>query len=637
MHTLHSPVPLKRLVLASSISILLTACGGGGGSTDNGFAAGAGSTVSDGGTGAAAAGAATSNADSSVSAGISLPAAGNASVSSPASTTAPAGSANSSAAGASGTVTPAAPPINTTLPPLAMPSAIANGSTVQLECGRLYQGTLDLRGKSNVTVKTAGSCGKALLSPGQAIQGWVRHQGNIYSAPVGFDVAQVSISDQPMPKAHWPSATQTWARANASSQSSLSYGMPNADLVGATLVFKPYEWTIEARRITGYSGSTMSLASTGNVNFDGFALGGQVEFYVEGKLWMLDEPGEWAVSDGRLYVWAPDGQSPEGRVWASPDKDGIDASNSQSITVDGVAISGAANGINAMGAANLRVLNADIRNSSGNGILNTGGSGLRVDASAIRNSRHDAIAVKWGGGGERISNSTMDASGSFGMPTNAHAAINLTLSDSAVVENNRVTNSGYIGIRVFRNAVVSGNTVDGACRTLTDCGGIFTSSPERTPLNTRIENNVVRNVGPDHRLAWGIYLGDFANGTSVSGNTVTGSGNGMEILNGYNNTVTGNAFAQNTQAHVQIVESGTSEVVRNNVFADNAFTTAGRQEMYRISSDLGTGAVARFGSYSGNRYTSTSSIFANFNGEALNFTQWKSRTGQDGNSTLNAQ
>lgn len=620
MHISQAPVTLKRLALATSTSVLLAACGGG---TDNSLATSASNDVSAGGPKTAANAAAANSVDSSS-----------------ASSAASGGGENSTSGGATGAVAPAAPVTviqNTSLPPLAMPSSIANGSTVQLECGRLYQGTLDLRGKSNVAVKTVGNCGKAVLSPGQAVNGWVRHQGNIYSAPVGFDVAQVSISEQPLPKAHWPSATQVWARANASSQSSLSYGMPNADLVGATLIFKPYVWAIESRRITAYSGNTMSLASTGNVNFGGYALGGQVDFYVEGKLWMLDEPGEWAVSNGRLYVWTPDGQSPERRVWASPDKDGIDASNSQSITVDGVAISGAANGINATGAVNLHVLNVDIHNSSGNGILNSGGSGLRVDAAAIRNSKHDAIALKWGGGGERITNSTIDASGSFGMPTNSHAAINLTLSDSAVVENNKVTNSGYIGIRVFRNAVVSGNTVDGACRTLTDCGGIFTSSPERTVLNTRIENNLVRNVGPEQILAWGIYLGDYANGTSVSGNTVTGSGNGMEILNGYDNTVTGNVFAQNTQAHVQIVEAGASSVVRNNAFNSNAFAITGRQEIYRISSDLGTSAVARFGTYSGNRYTSTSSIFANFNGEALSFTQWQSRTGQDGNSVLNAQ
>ncbi|WP_158598060.1 right-handed parallel beta-helix repeat-containing protein [Noviherbaspirillum saxi] len=515
-----------------------------------------------------------------------------------------------------------------------MPSGIANGATLDLQCGRTYHGTLDLKGKSDITARTVGDCGNAVLTPGQVIAGWTRYQGNVFSAPVPFEVAQVIIADQPLTRAHWPSRAQTWAKASASDAGSLTYAMPNSDLVGATLVFKPYEWAVEARKITAYSASGMTLTSTGDINFDGYTLNGAVDFYVEGKLWMLDEPGEWALSNGRLYVWAPDGQSPEGRVWVSPNKDGIDATNAKNITLENLSIYGAANGINALGASNLSVNKTHIIHSSANGILNSGGTHLSVDATTIRNSRHDAIAVKWGGGNEVIRNSTIDASGTIGMPTNAHAAINLTAGRGALVQNNQVTNSGYIGIRVFRDAKVNSNTVDGACQVLTDCGGIFTSAPDRAALNTSIANNVIRNVGKAQRLAWAIYLGDYANGTSVTGNTVSDSGNGMEILNGYNNLIDGNNFSSSTQSHIQIVEAGTTATVRDNIFSNNRFTMTGSQEAYRISSDLGVNAVARFASYASNTYQSSSSIFANYNGEALNYAQWKQRTGQDGSSTF---
>lgn len=515
-----------------------------------------------------------------------------------------------------------------------MPANVAGGSTVVLECGRTYQGTLDLRGKADVTVRTSGMCGNAILSPGQAVSGWTRHQGDIFSAPIAFAVAQVVIGGEPLAAAHWPNRPQTWAKASASSASSLSYAMPNADLVGATLVFKPHVWAVEARRIEAYSGSKMSVTSTGNINFDGYALGGAVEFYVEGKLWMLDAPGEWAVSDGRLYVWAPDGHSPEGRAWASPDSDGVDARNSKNITLDSVSVYAAANGVNALDAIDLRVTNASIANSSGNGILNSGGHGLYVEHTTIHNTRHDAIAVKWGGGAETVRDVNINASGAIGMPTNAHAAINLTAGSGATVQDNVVTNSGYIGIRVFRDALVSNNTVDGACLVLTDCGGIMTSAPDKAPLNTRIENNSIKNVGPDQRLAWGVYLGEYANGTTVSGNVITGSGNGMEILNGFDNIVTGNDFSHNTQSHIQMVEFGGSPVVTNNLVSGNTFTTTGKQEMYRHSSELGASAVKRFGSYANNTYKSSSSIFANYNGEALAFAEWRDRTGQDATSTM---
>lgn len=517
-----------------------------------------------------------------------------------------------------------------------MPSGIGSGSLVELQCGRVYRGTLDLKGKSNVTVRTAGSCGKAVLTPGQAITGWTQYQGSIYSAPITFTAAQLLIDGQPVSQAHWPNRPQTWASASNASANSLSYAMPNTDLAGATLIFRPYDWAIEARNITGYANGAMTVAATGNPAYDGYALNGPTDFYVEGKLWMLDEPGEWAVSNGRLYVWTPDGKSPEGRAWAAPNQNAIEASDSSGITIDGVRVYGAANGINAIGAVKLGVSNVDIVNSSESGIQNSGGSGLLVDRSSIRNSRHDAISVHWGGGGETISNSSIDASGVIGMPANARAAIDLTVGDGSHILNNSVSNSGYIGIRFFRNAMVSNNTVDTACVVLTDCGGLFTSAPDKLALNTRIDGNTVRNVGPAQTLAWGIYLGDYANGATVVNNIVAGNGNGMNIFDGFSNSISGNTFSDSTQAHIQMSESGSTASVRNNAVTGNTFVARKGEETYRISSDIGTASVAQFGSYDNNSYKSSSAVFANYNGEPLSYAQWRARTGQDVGSTIAA-
>lgn len=544
---------------------------------------------------------------------------------------------NASGSGQNLAGSPSSPPAPATAPPdssqpvLALPSNVANGSTVALECGRVYRGTLDLAGKSNVSVKTNGTCGKAVITPGQEITGWTRHQGNVWVAPVAFDAAQVIVDGRPMAKAHWPSKSQTWATSSSTSANSLGYAMPNGDLNGATLVFRQHDWSIEARRITGYSGNTISFTSTGNSAYYDLAATQPVKFYVEGKLWMLDEADEWVVNAGKLYVWTPDGQSPEGRTWASPDIAAIDATNSSGISVEGVRIYGASNGIGAQGARNLRVANTEIVNSSENGIFNTGGSGLNVDGIAIRNTRHNAIYVRWGGGNESIRNSTFDSTGVLGMPTNSNGAVTLTLSPGATVADNTVRNSGYIGIRVFENSTVSRNTIEGSCQVLTDCGGIYASSENQQALNTRIEGNTIRNTSPDKRLSWGVQLDD-ANTVTVSNNTFAGNHNGIMLFNSANINVSGNRFDGSTQAHIQMAESR-SGGVRNNSVSGNTFTSGAGEEMYRVSSDLGSAAVAQFGSYGNNSYSSSNSRFANFNGELVTFAQWKSRTGQDSSST----
>lgn len=523
---------------------------------------------------------------------------------------------------------------DTSRPFLGMPASIADGSTVLLECGRVYQGRLNLRSKSNVSVATSGDCGAAVITPGQAVSGWTRHEGSIYSAPLPFEAAQVVVDGLPVDKAHWPSRSQVWAKATSASGNSLSYPMPNADLIGATLMFRANNWAIEARSVTAYSGNTFSLASTGNYAFDGYELNGPVSFYVEGKLWMLDEPGEWAFSNGRLYLWTPNGASPEGRTWAFPASHGIEATDSHNVSIVGVRIYGAANGINALGAQNLRVSNVEIANASENGIVNHGGAGLMVDRSVIRNVRHDAITVHWGGGREVIQNSRIDASGIIGMPTNSRAAINLVQTTGSRVLGNHVTNVGYIGIRVHREATALNNTVDGACMTLTDCGGIFAFARDRLPLNTRIENNTIRNVGPAQRLAWGIYLSEYANAVTVTGNTISSAGSGMNMFNNFNNIITRNSFSNNGQAHIEITESASAAVVRGLRVTGNTFISTRGEETYRNSSNLGATSVAQFGTFDSNTYVSSSPAFANVQGQLLSFAQWQQRTGQDSNSTF---
>ena len=142
---------------------------------------------------------------------------------------------------------------------LSVPSNIASGSTVNLQFGTTYQGTLELSGKNNVTVNTVGNCGRARISPGPAITGWTRYAGNIYAAPVSFTPVQVAIGAEAISAAHWPN--QPWATGTA--------GIPSSDLAGASLVFLANQSVVQSSTLTGNSVRTAK------------------RFYVEAKLWML--------------------------------------------------------------------------------------------------------------------------------------------------------------------------------------------------------------------------------------------------------------------------------------------------------------------------------------------------------------
>jgi parallel beta-helix repeat protein len=505
------------------------------------------------------------------------------------------------------TVPDGAPTPSSVLP---VPTGIASGATVSLNCGQAYQGTLDLKGKSNVTVKTAGTCGKASITPGRAVTGWQPYSGKIYSAPIGFNPVQVAVSGKPVDAAHWPNRPQIWAAAGSS--------LPSSDLAGATLVYLQNQSVIATKPITGNSVST------------------SLPFYVEGKLWMLDVPGEWAVSNGRLYMWAPDGLSPEGRVWAAPNSNGIDADNSSNITVDGVRIFAARDGISANTSSGLHVLNSEIINSTEDGIWASGSTGMQVDKTSVVNSRGNGIDGWYSVTGATVTNSTVVNTGTVGMPSPTGAGVFFGDGSTNRIDNVRVTNSGYHGISVLHNrhTTVSNSVVEAACVTLTDCAGIYTGARDKLPLDLHIESNKVNNVGGSEGIA--IYLDDFANGVTVTKNTISNSTSGMVVHNGFDNVITYNTFVSSKIK--QLVFAQDTGNIRNNQVTHNTFKSTSNEFAHALETGQN---LKTFATYDYNTYTSTNpSSFGRLwdgssPGVTLSYASWKSYMGQDAHSTMN--
>jgi parallel beta-helix repeat protein len=511
---------------------------------------------------------------------------------------------------------------------------VQSGSTLSLQCGRVYSGTLNLVGKQNVTVKTEGTCGKAAISPGKAISGWKRteHGPNpIYSAPVDFEPVQLALGGKALELAHFPNRPQVWAKGKSDNPFQIRHAMPDRDLVGALLVYRANEWLIEKRRVADYVEGHMTLAPKTGDNFDPPA---KVDFYVEGKLWMLDAPGEWAFRDGRLYVWPPDGRSPEGRAWASPKAAGIDASNSRDITIDGVKVFLATNGIDGSDSFNLHILNTEVRNSLEDGIF-AGGTGLVIDKTTVTDSGQNGIYGYYGITRSAITNSSISGSGMLGMPKRSKGGIVFEEASGQRIANNTITNSSYIGIRVHRNAIVSDNLIDGACLILTDCGGIYTFARDKLPLNVRIEGNTIKNLA--QRQAYAIYLDDHANGVIVTRNTISNNPGGMEIHNGFNNIITQNVFSASTYEHILFNETGEIPSIRHNQISHNLFISTKGEPVYRLWSVFEGKMVERFGYYNDNTYSSRHADFAEVAGTGmLDYSKWKSRMKQDARSILKA-
>src|SRR4051794_10047137 len=129
--------------------------------------------------------------------------------------------------------------------------------------------------------------------------------------------------------------------------------------------------------------------------------------------------------------------------------------------------------------------------------------------------------------------------------------------------NNKVINSGFMGIMFMgNNNLIQNNYVDTFCTVLDDGGGIYTFNytlPGQQPAkcyNRKIVSNIVLHgigakegtydTNPNYLPAEGIYLDDYTNNVQVLNNTVAYCSNaGIYVHNARNFTLIDNVMYNN--------------------------------------------------------------------------------------------
>lgn len=503
---------------------------------------------------------------------------------------------------------------------LPLPSDIKNHETIWLACGKIYSGELNLEGKKNISIKTNGNCGPATITPAQPISGWKQEKMSpgIWSAAIDFVPSQIEIEGQFIELAHYPNHPQTWAKGRSRLPGQLKAVLPNNDIAGATLVWRAADWLIMTRSVLRSDGETIFLSGSEDAEF---GLLPETDFYVEGKRWMLDTPSEWVYADGRLYVWPPDNKSPEGRVWAAKRARAINASNSRNIKIEHIKITIATLGIDATAADGMVISNVEIRNSDEEAIL-FGGSGTRIKNVRIFGSVKNGIRANDDARDVEISDSQISNIGMLGMPRRSKGAIVFENASGQRILRNTITDSAYIAVRVFRDAIVKDNHIDHACLRLTDCGGIYTYARDRQPLNVNITGNRISNL--QGRMAHAIYLDDFANGVSVTGNRIANNPGGMQLHNAFNNQIRDNDFIDSQYEQILFNETAESASICKNKIVNNRFSANRDAPVYRLWSRHGSRYLHRFANFDANVYANYSKDFAEIAGKGMmNYNSWK--------------
>ena len=517
--------------------------------------------------------------------------------------------------------------------PLPIPTDIRDGDTVLLECGRVYVGELDLSNRRNVTITTRGDCGNAMITPARPVLGWKNNPRDprLWSARLDAAPAQFEIAGQFLPLAHHPNHPHQWLRGQKRSALQLNAMLPESDVAGATLVWRAADWLIQTRIITRYDDQILHLAP---VDDEGFGLLPETEFYVEGKRWMLDSPGEWVHADGWLHVWPPDGKSPEGRAWVTQRARAINASGSQDVHIHHLKIFAATLGIDGSNTRNLAISDVDIINSGEEAIL-IGGNGARLRGVRVGGSVQNGIRANDDARDVIIADSQIDGAGMLGMPRRSKGAIVFEAARGHSVQRNRITNTAYIGIRVFRQAIVSDNLIDRACLRLGDCGGIYVFARDRQSLDTLIERNKIMQL--QGRMSHAIYLDDFSNGVIVRSNQLLHNPSGMQVHNGFDNLITKNIFYENLHEHILFNETAPFASIRHNRIKGNQFISRKEIPSFRLWSHHGDRNVRHFAEFDSNVYVSAPSHFAEVEGHGLlSYKAWQAMMGKESHVRFSA-
>ena len=540
-------------------------------------------------------------------------------------------------------------------------ASLKAGDVVLFRRGGRWVGTLSL--DSGVTYASYGSGPLPLIAGSEPLVSarWEREQGNVYVTPLNLlgrereGALQVFYDDASgrtvaLQRARHPNVGQgaygpgsRYLKASAEAIENANNGnnastdtlftepgvVPaGADMSQAEAFVRNDTWVVTRYTVESVRNRRVKVKPVG---FEVLGIRPTWGYWLENARWMLDSPGEWFFDKtrGTLHVWMPDGQSPSAkRLRVAVVKHGIWAKNVHAFTVKDLAIvETASDSVRIEGASRDFLLEGlKISHAGANGMLVTDSQKGTIRNVAVLDSRENAISL----GDFRftphvipsrdvdILNVTVRNSG---LGYYAHGAV--TLGDGGQLQGSVVENSNYIAVHAWKNNVIRGNRITGACLELDDCGAVYTISRHGGrhgyPLNVSIDGNLIdskssrveqtdaaRLDGRPGARAYtetrGVYLDDDSTSVSVTNNTISGYDEGALLHLACGNSLSGNVIFGNRVTQLWMQQNDPAHTIKGNVINDNLFIGDAASSLLILNNSFG--GVDGFAQFSRNQYFS---------------------------------
>jgi hypothetical protein len=442
---------------------------------------------------------------------------------------------------------------------------------------------------------------KVTITGADPITGWTKYSGNIYRAPMSWDLNagnnEVFFDGLAGVEARWPntslSTPSTPAKATMQSVKIASPGVatiydtalnqPAGFWQGAVLQMAPGQaWYNESATVTSSSPGSVTISYVAGDQYATPTAGNK--FFLWGKLKALDAAGEWYrdPTTGLLYVWMPKSDSPllhdvevKKRVYA------FDVSNVHDITIQGMSLFSSTirttsisndivvNRIYSKYSSESRLVPIGYWSNPTEGIFMRGANCV-VENSTIAYSSGDGIVFSGIGG--IINNNVVHDVDYVG--TNC-AGIR-ALDPSVLIEHNTVYNCGRHGIVAgAAGDTVFYNTIHDIGLQTTEAGGVYTVGV--APVGGTICYNQIYNI---HSAGYGgtaIFLDNGSSGWAAYHNSTWNVDYALKMnftSNNdliYNNTLSATSLAINTNK----LGNWDGVQIYNNIFLKPIVTTLG--------------------------------------------------------------
>lgn len=370
----------------------------------------------------------------------------------------------------------------------------------------------------------------------EVLSGWTQHSGNIYKASFdsnlrGRNGFTLFANGQLMTEAHWSDQggnVNTLVSSNFASMGggdknsftdSALVGLPDDYWNGAFVWAQTSDFTMEARRIADFDGSTgrITLARS----FDRDPRSGD-KFLIYDHLNALNAPGEWYFDEATdtVYFWAPNGGDPDSYLVEAKVRDeGFDLNGNDYIHIKNIDFQGG--DIDMTGSDGVLLQGAHIvapnrgfgpEGSGGAEALDVNGSGNVIRDNEIEYAW--ATVARFAGDDNHFINNYVHHAGFNNSNT---AVVSLVagaerslISHNTIEHIGRAAIGGVGGVR----SVIQYNDVSRVAQMTADVGAIYL-------LNNSLGNSVIHhNVFHDitAKLSNGVYLDNNASDVAVHHN-----------------------------------------------------------------------------------------------------------------------